>query len=96
MSRSQLLALAEVFQIFEIADQHLVAANALEHRRLRRRHRGGNMRAHLVQRAAEIEQEIGLGTDRELAAADVEMRIEHRVDELAAQAAIFRRHRPCR
>ena len=46
-----------------------------------------------MQHAADIEQQIGFRADRQLAAADVKMCIEHRIDELTPLPPVFHRNR---
>ena len=79
------------FEVFQVADQHLLCRHPFQHRRLRRRHGRHDVAAHLMQERANIEQQVRFGADRHLAAAKVEMAIEHGVDQLPALPAIFQR-----
>src|SRR5262249_35932525 len=78
----------EFLHILEIADHPLLRIAALQQWRLRRGDGRRDSRAHLVQHAGEIEQQVRLGADRKSAATDMKMRIEHCVGELSALSPI--------
>src|SRR5208337_4790961 len=85
--------LCEGLEIFEIADKHVVSCDTSEDRRRGGGHRDGNLSAYLMQHAADIEQQVGFRADRQLAATDVKMSIEHRINELTPLPPVFHRNR---
>ena len=60
--------LCEGFEIFQIADKHVVSCDTSEDRRRGGGHRDGKLSAHLMQHAADIKQQVGFRADRQLAA----------------------------
>ena len=80
-------------EVFQIADQHFFRHDFFEDRRLRGRHRRCHFGAHFRQPLADSEQKIRFGAERHTLAAEMEMPVEHGVDQLAALAPELERDR---
>ncbi len=96
MRHQQVAILASDFQVFQVAEQHLLGRQQLMRPGLRRADAAGQLGTHLVQQAAQGQHQVGLGRNGDLHAAGVEMAVEHGVEQLAALAPVLGRHRLAR